>query len=105
MGPDIAQGSLFEDEPRGDDLGRLGGFGILRPEDLPELTAGVRRVFDLADDPRETQSLSSDFGEVAALLEAAASNHGRSYPTTVGGVPPSVRRGLEALGYLERSAP
>lgn len=60
----------------------------------------VSRIFDLAADPRETNSLGDDFGEVRPLYEEVKGTHGLHFKGVF--EPPSdeIMEGLQALGYM-----
>lgn len=61
----------------------------------------MKRIFDFIEDPQETKSLGEDFGEVEALLQVAAGNHGLAYSSKFEELDPDVIRKLRALGYLK----
>jgi arylsulfatase A-like enzyme len=60
-----------------------------------------RRLFDLAADPQETESLADEFGPQEAVLTAAAADHGLRFEVNYDELPPAVKQRLQALGYLE----
>jgi arylsulfatase A-like enzyme len=59
-----------------------------------------RRVFDLANDPLETESLGEDFGEAEALVRELSGTQGIDYPAVFRDMTPEVEAQLRALGYL-----
>jgi len=61
----------------------------------------ARHVFEPARDPRETNSLGSEFGNVDAVLQRLAGTHGRVYPARFDDVRSDIRERLRALGYLQ----
>ena len=69
--------------------------------DVKSESVQVRRTFDLAADPRETVSLSADFGSALQLLEDAAGSHGLSFDAPVFALDPELERQLQALGYMK----
>ncbi len=60
-----------------------------------------KRIFDLERDPRETQSIGSEFGPVDALIEDAAGGHGLAFAATPAELAGDVEDQLRALGYIE----
>jgi arylsulfatase A-like enzyme len=60
----------------------------------------ARSRFDLGADPRETRSLSGDFGSEEELLREAAGDHGLSYRAVFEAPDPAVLDALRDLGYL-----
>jgi arylsulfatase A-like enzyme len=60
-----------------------------------------QRIFDLLEDPLETESLGKDFGEVDVLIKNASSTHGLAYTSKYDKIDPEVLRKLQALGYLK----
>jgi arylsulfatase A-like enzyme len=62
-----------------------------------------RRVFDLASDPRETESLGEEFGEAEALVQEVSGTQGVAYPAVFREMTPEVEEQLRALGYLGES--
>jgi arylsulfatase A-like enzyme len=61
----------------------------------------MRRIFDLAADPRETRSLGDRFGLVALKLHEAAGRGAIAFEPTFAPVPEDVEAPLRALGYLK----
>jgi hypothetical protein len=59
-----------------------------------------RRVFDLAKDPRETESIGEEFGEAEAVLREVSGTQGTAYQAVFRGMTPEVEAQLRALGYL-----
>jgi arylsulfatase A-like enzyme len=78
-----------------------GGRKYVQFFQVPSGELAKRRVFDLANDPRETRSVADDFGEVGELMRRAASDHGFSFESSFDDVDPKVREQLRALGYLD----
>jgi arylsulfatase A-like enzyme len=67
------------------------------PAGMPSL----RRIFDLAEDPREVRSLGDRFGAVALRLREASGDGGFAFESRFEPVPQEVEEPLRALGYLE----
>lgn len=59
-----------------------------------------RRVFDLANDPLETESLGEEFGEAEAVLEEVSGTQGVAYRGVFREMTPEMQEQLRALGYL-----
>jgi arylsulfatase A-like enzyme len=59
-----------------------------------------KRVFDLENDPLETESLGEEFGEAEAVLEEVSGTQGVAYPAVFREMTPEVEEQLRALGYL-----
>lgn len=60
-----------------------------------------KRVFDLAQDPRETRSLGDAFGVADALLEQAGGEHGLAFESTLEVADDELDGQLRALGYID----
>ena len=60
----------------------------------------VRHVFDLVKDPRETRSVTGDFPDADAEVEALAGTQGVAYEGVFRDASPEVEEQLRALGYL-----
>jgi len=58
------------------------------------------RVFDLGDDPRETDSLGESLGEVRPLFDEAKGTHGLHFKGRYAQTSDEVLEGLRELGYM-----
>lgn len=77
------------------------GRKYLRHFDENMAKAREHRIFDLANDPRETRSVGSDFAPVEALLGEVAELPAFPAETEPGPLEPDLERQLRALGYLD----
>lgn len=60
-----------------------------------------RRIYDLERDPRETESLGEDFGEMEPVLLEAAGTRGVRFETTREPLSGDLESRLRALGYVD----
>ncbi|HEX6882362.1 MAG TPA: sulfatase-like hydrolase/transferase [Planctomycetota bacterium] len=76
-----------------------GGRKLLRYRDPRDGSVRVRRLFDLAGDPREVRGLSADPAALETRLEQLADPQGLAYPARFEELDPETRAHLDALGY------
>jgi len=76
-----------------------GGRKLVRYRDPRDGSVLLRRLFDPADDPRETRALAEDPAALETRLEQLADPQGLVFPARFEELDPETRARLDALGY------